>query len=89
MLILPPLLARVARVSRAITFLATFPVDRRSDYAIQISGQDGMHIELDIPESQVPNAIGLAAMRGQVLKVTVVPMTEAEVRRYELQSRQE
>ncbi len=73
---------------RAITFLAAFPVDRRSDYAIQISGQDGMHIELDIPEGEVANAIGLTAMRGQILKVTVVPMTEAEVRRYEMQGRQ-
>lgn len=50
-----------------IAFLASFPPIQS---AIKV-GSDGMRIQLDIPETEVPNAIDLLAMRGKVLRVTV------------------
>lgn len=50
-----------------ITFLASFP-------AIQSAirrGHDGMRIQLDIPESDVMNAVPLLALQGVVLRVTI------------------
>lgn len=52
-----------------ITFLASFPPIQS---AIKIAGAgDGMRIQLDVPESEMANAIGLLAWRQRVLKVTV------------------
>jgi len=52
-----------------VTFLAAFPSIQS---AIKITGAgDGMRIQLDIPESQMGNAIELLAWRQRVLKVTV------------------
>lgn len=51
----------------AVTFLATFP-DIKSAIII---GQDGMQIKLDIPESEMPAAVRLLALRDVVLRVTV------------------
>lgn len=53
--------------SGAITFLASFPPIQS---AIKV-GSDGMRIQFDIPESEVPNAVDLLAIRGKVLRVTV------------------
>ena len=49
-----------------IEFLAAFPPIQS---AIKI-GQDGMRIQLDIPESELGAAVRLLTMRGKVLKVT-------------------
>jgi len=51
-----------------INFLASFP-DIQS--AIKV-GSDGMRIMLDIPESEMAQAIKLVAMRGKVLEITIV-----------------
>jgi hypothetical protein len=50
-----------------VTFLASFPAIQS---AILI-GDDGMRISLHIPEVEVPNAVGLIAMRDRRLRVTV------------------
>lgn len=52
-----------------ITFLASFPAIQS---AIKV-GQDGMRIQLDVPETEMANAVELLAMRGMVLRVTVEP----------------
>lgn len=55
--------------SGAITFLASMPPIQS---AVKVSGNgDGMRIQLDIPETEVPNAVDLLAMRGKVLRVMV------------------
>lgn len=52
-----------------ITFRATFPPIMS---AIKVTGNgDGMRIQLDIPESEMSQALGLFAFREQVLVVTV------------------
>lgn len=50
-----------------VQFLAAFPPIQS---AIKI-GQDGMRIQLDIPETEMENAIALIALRDVVLRVTV------------------
>jgi hypothetical protein len=56
-------------VSDKVTFLAAFPCIQS---AIKITGAgDGMRIQLDVPESEMVNAIELLAWRQRVLKVTV------------------
>ena len=50
-----------------VSFLASFPPIQS---AIKV-GQDGMRIQLDIPESEMANAIGLLGMRECILVVTV------------------
>jgi hypothetical protein len=51
------------------TFLASFPPIQS---AIKTSGGgDGMRIQLDIPESQMGNALELLTMRSKILKVTI------------------
>lgn len=58
----------------SITFLASFPAIQS---AIKI-GDDGARIQLDIPESELANALPLIALRGVVLKVTVEPTENRE-----------
>lgn len=53
--------------SEPIVFLASFPPIQS---AIKV-GQDGMRIQMDIPETEMANAVELLAMRNIVLKVTV------------------
>lgn len=48
-------------------FLAAFPPIQS---AIKV-GQDGMRIQLDIPESEMGNAVELLGMRDCVLVVTI------------------
>lgn len=52
---------------QTLTFLASLPEIMS---AIK-TGSDGMRITLDVPETQVGNAVGLIGMRGKVLKVTI------------------
>jgi hypothetical protein len=54
-------------MSEPIAFLASFPPIQS---AIKV-GQDGMRIQLDIPETEMANAVELLALRNVVLKVTV------------------
>jgi len=56
---------------KPISFKASFPVIQS---AIKITGDGGgMRIQLDIPESEMPEAVKLLVMRQMVLKVTVEP----------------
>ena len=50
-----------------ITFLAHFPAIQS---AIRV-GDDGMRIQLQIPESELEQALWLIGMREQVLEITV------------------
>ena len=53
------------------TFRATFPPIQS---AIKIYGDEtGMRIQLEIPESDMAQAVKLLTMRGKVLLVTVKP----------------
>jgi hypothetical protein len=53
----------------AVTFRAAFPAIQG---AIRVTGNgDGMRIQLDIPETELPNAVRLIAWRENVLVVTV------------------
>lgn len=61
-------------MSEPITFLASFPPIQS---AIKV-GQDGMRIQLDIPEIEMANAVELLAMRNVVLKVTVVVVERSQ-----------
>lgn len=51
----------------SITFRASFPPIQS---AIKV-GSDGMRIQLDIPETEMGNAVELLALRGMVLRVTI------------------
>jgi hypothetical protein len=53
-----------------VHFLASFPAIQS---AIKI-GNDGMRIQLDVPESEMGNAVELLAMRECVLKVVIEPL---------------
>ena len=56
------------------TFLAAFPSIQS---AIKIHGSgDGMRVQLDIPESEMGEAVKLLMWREQVLRVTVGPMVK-------------
>jgi hypothetical protein len=53
-----------------VSFRATMPPIQS---AIKINGNgDGMRIQLDIPEIEIPNAVNLLAMRGKILLVEIV-----------------
>ena len=54
-------------MSNPISFLATFPAIQS---AIKV-GDDGMRIQLQIPESELPAAVGLIALRDKRLLITV------------------
>ena len=53
----------------AIEFLASLPPIQSS---IRI-GQDGMRIQLDVPETEMGNAIRLMTWRDKVLRITIRP----------------
>ena len=63
------------------TFLASFPTIQS---AIKIDGGgNGMRVQLDIPESELGEAMKLMMWREQVLRVTVEPeRTEGGRHRY-------
>lgn len=58
-----------------ITFLASFPAIQS---AIKIDGSGGMRIALDIPESEMAEAIKLTLFRQVVIRVTVEPDEQAK-----------
>lgn len=71
--------------SDCVTFLATIPPLQS---AIQVhGGGDGMRIKLEIPESEMANAVELLTMREVLLKVTVESETnrgvDGETEKYE------
>lgn len=54
---------------RSVTFKATFPAIQT---AIRITGEGaGMKIVLEIPETELANALGILTMRESVLEVTI------------------
>ena len=58
------------------TFLASFPPIQT---AIKITGNgDGMRIQLDIPETEMGEAVKLLAWRQTVLRVTVEPESDGD-----------
>jgi len=60
----------------SLTFEAAFPPIQS---AIKVYGdRQGMRIQLDIPESEMAEAIGLLAWRERVLKVTVEPASQCK-----------
>lgn len=58
-----------------VTFAATIPLLQS---AIQVSGEGGARIKLDVPDECMDAVVALMGMRGEVLTVTV--QTEAETR---------
>ena len=57
-------------MSEAASFLATFPPVLS---AIRMAGDGGMRLMIDIPESDMAEAVKMLAWRQQVLRVTVEP----------------
>jgi len=61
----------MTKADDAITFNASFPAIQS---AIKVTGDGGgMRIQLDIPESDLLNALHLLALRETVFTVTIVP----------------
>ena len=58
--------------TEAVTFLASMP-DVLSQMKI---GKDGMRLQLEIPESELGQALLLVMWRDRVLRVTVTPAEE-------------
>jgi len=56
----------------SVAFLASFPPIQS---AIKI-GQDGMRLQLDVPEREMANAVEVLTLRGEVLRVTIEKQTE-------------
>lgn len=56
----------------AITFLASMP-DVLSQLRI---GKDGMRLQLEIPESELAEALKLVLWRDRVLRITVEPSSQ-------------
>lgn len=57
--------------SDSATFRAAFPAIQS---AIKVDGSGGgMRVQLDIPESEIAEAVKLLAWRQQVLRVTIEP----------------
>ena len=60
------------------SFRASFPPIQS---AIKIAGTgDGMRLQLDVPESEMAEAVKLLAWRDQVLVVTIRPESEYDGR---------
>ena len=51
-----------------IKFIATLPLTAT---AIQIHGEEGMRVTLDIAESELPKALGLVTLKGKQLEVEI------------------
>lgn len=63
-------------MSDTITFHASFPAIQS---AIKVTGTgDGMRIQFDIPESEMPAALGLLAFRQMMMRITVDPVSERQ-----------
>ena len=57
-------------MDESATFRASFPPVLS---AIRMAGDGGMRIMLDIPETDMPEALKLLMWKGSVLRVTVGP----------------
>jgi hypothetical protein len=57
-----------------VTFLATISMLQS---AIQIAGDGGARLKLDLDDTQMDAIVALSAMRGQLLTVTVEPEIQA------------
>ena len=57
-------------MTEAASFRATLPPILS---AIRLAGDGGMRVQLDIPESDVGEAVQLLLWKGRVLRVTVEP----------------
>jgi len=57
----------------AITFEAVLP---STQSAIRVHGESGMRIELDVDETNLPEALKLVLWRERVLRVTIEPAEE-------------
>lgn len=58
---------------KALTFLASIaPLQS----AMTISADGGCRVKVDIPESELTKIKQLMALRGKVLKITIVPMRQ-------------
>jgi hypothetical protein len=55
--------------TESITFLCSFP-DIQGQLKV---GRDGMRIALDVPESELSQALRLVLWRSKVLRITVIP----------------
>ena len=55
-----------------VTFLASIP-DIKSAILV---GSDGLQLKLEVPESEMGNAVFLVGMRGKILKVTIEVQAE-------------
>jgi hypothetical protein len=75
----PVILRWGGRVGDPVTFLAAFP----SILAAIKVGTDGMRITLDVPESEMAQAVRLLTMRDAVLKVTVEVLPEQSIGKQE------
>ena len=57
------------------TFRATLPPILS---AIRMAGDGGMRLMVDIPETDMPEALKLLMWKGQVLRITVEPERSAD-----------
>lgn len=74
----PPAPQRGRLVGEAASFLAAFPAIQS---AIKVYGdKQGMRIQLDVPESEMGEALKLLMWRERVLRVTVGPEDEERQR---------
>jgi len=59
-----------------IEFIATLP---DSSTAISISGDGASRVKLDIPDSELANAVKLVLLKGKAFRVKIEPITEQGV----------
>ena len=56
-----------------IEFIATLP---DTSTAISISGDGSSRVKLEIPDSELPNAVKLVLLKGKAFKVSIMPVME-------------
>lgn len=67
----------------AVTFHAAFPAIQS---AIKVYGdKQGMRVQLDIPESEMAEALSLLMWRERVLEITIRPAPEQAQREEEIE----
>jgi len=65
-------LARAIDKPEQVTFLASFP-DVLAQFKV---GKDGMRIQIEVPESELAQALKLVLWRDRVLRIQVTPEAE-------------
>lgn len=72
-------------MTASTTFLASFPAIQS---AIKISGNgDGMRIQIDVPESEMAEAVKVLAWRECAIKITIAPIEKQTEQQSAIQSR--